>query len=162
MIAQIRSWFASLSTREQWLVGIAGGLLGLTVLLYGIILPMHGAITASEKELEAATERRGRLQARAALAKAAPKTDANVTIVSNGATLGTVLADSASSEGFEMSDGTASGTDEYSFRLASAKAGPMLAWLTGLEAQGIELAEIKMQRGDGGYVSADVRVRKRR
>jgi general secretion pathway protein M len=161
MIAQMKNWFEALSSREQWLVGIAGGLLALVVLVYGIAVPTYQAIDRAQTELAEATERRGRLEALAALAKAAPNSATGAAVVASGATLESMITEGATSGGFEISSGAAAGTDEYSFRLASTKAGPLLAWLTGLEAQGIMVSEIRLQQGEGGFVAADVRVRRR-
>jgi type II secretory pathway component PulM len=118
------------------------------------------AINIAEKELGVATERRGRLEARAVLVKGTPKVEPSATSSAPIADLGSFIGESAAAAGFEPADGAAAG-DEYAFRLASAKAGPLMLWLTGLEAQGIELAEIKLRAGEGGYVAADIRLRKK-
>lgn len=161
MIAQLKNWYLALSSREQWLVGLAGGLVGLVVLIYAIILPTWLAIDDAEAELSAATERRGRLEALALIAKTAPRASPATAVLADGAALESIISASAIAGGFELSNGAAAGSDEYGFRLASAKAGPLLAWLTGLEAQGIGVIEIRLQQGEGGFVAADVRVRRR-
>lgn len=159
MIAKMKSWYSALSGREQWLIGIAGGLVALLILIYGIAIPAYRAIGAAETELAQATERRGRLEALAAIAKTAPKGGA-MAVVANNQSIESIISQGAVAAGFEVSDGAAAGNDEFAFRLASAKAGPLLAWLTGLEAQGISVTEIRLQAGEGGFVAADVRVRR--
>ncbi|NIJ20762.1 general secretion pathway protein M [Sphingomonas naasensis] len=37
------NWWSGLSKREQWLVGVLGGLLGLVVLVYGVVKPLQAA-----------------------------------------------------------------------------------------------------------------------
>lgn len=160
MISKLKLWYAALSRREQWLVGIAGALVALLILAYGIAIPAYRAIGAAETELAQATERRGRLEALAAIAKTATKSGATA-VVANNEAIESIISQGAVAAGFEVSDGATAGNDEFSFRLASAKAGPLLAWLTGLEAQGISVTEIRLQSGEGGFVAADVRVRRR-
>jgi type II secretory pathway component PulM len=78
-----------------------------------------------------------------------------------GASLDSLVGESASAGGFEIADGAMVGTDEFRFRLASVKAGALFNWLTALEAQRIELAQITLRKAEGGFVSADVRVRRK-
>jgi general secretion pathway protein M len=156
MIEKVKAWYMGRTLREQWLIGVAGSLAMLVAMIYGLAVP----IDASEKQLQLATAQRGRLELRAALLKSTPA--AKPAVASSVSNLGVTISESAAAAGFELSDGAAIGTDEYAFRLASAKAGALMVWLTGLETQAIELAAIKMQQTDGGYVAADVRVRKRR
>jgi general secretion pathway protein M len=159
MIEQAKHWFQGRSRREQWMLGTAAALFAAVVAFYGLILPGYAAVNAAERDLSEATERRGRIVARASLMPAKP---VSAPAQQDGRTLEAIVAESAVAQGFEIMDGAAAGTDEFAFRLASAKAGPLLAWLTGLESQGIELSEIKMRKGDGGFVSADMRLRKTR
>ncbi len=161
MIAQLKNWFLARSLREQWMLGVAAALLALAILVYGLILPGYAAIGKAEQDLAQATERRGRIEARAALVSARPDGAAQIAAVNDGRTLETLINESAAASGFELANGAAAGTDEFAFRLASTKAGPLLAWLTGLESQGIDVAEIKLRKAEGGFVSADIRLRKK-
>lgn len=162
MIEKAKSWFAGRSRREQWMLGVAGVLAALVIAVYGLILPGYAAIGSAERELEAATERRGKIEARAAILRQRPRDAAPTQVVAkDGRTLEAIMTESAAADGFEMTNGAASGVDEYAFRLASVKAGPLMVWLTRLEGQGIDLAEIKMRKGDGGFVAADIRVRRK-
>ena len=43
MLQPLRDWFAGLSGRERWLVGIAGVLALLVIAIYGIVLPLGAA-----------------------------------------------------------------------------------------------------------------------
>jgi type II secretory pathway component PulM len=162
MIERAKNWFQARSPREKWMLGIAAALLAGAVAVYGVILPGYAAIDAAERDLSAATERRGRIVARAALQSSTPNdASSGQRGASDSRTVEAIVMESAMAGGFEIMDGAATGTDEFAFRLASAKAGPFMAWLTELESQGIELSEIKMRKGEGGFVSADVRLRKK-
>jgi general secretion pathway protein M len=161
MIEQATTWYLGRSKRERVLLGVAGTLTLFAVLAYGVVLPSYSAIKGAERQLDIATERHGRIEARTALAKANPTVAGNIQATESGALLSAIVSESAAAQGFEIADGVAAGTDEFAFRLASAKAGALLVWITSLEAQGIMLAEIKMRKGDGGYISADIRLRKK-
>ena len=160
MIEQFKNWFSGRSAREQYMLGVAGGLALLMLIIFGMILPGYNAIGSAEKELDAATKRRGNIEASVALAKANSGTSATAVVASDAA-LETVIASSATSSGFEIADGAAIGVDEYRFRLASTKASALFAWLTGLESQGIELAQISVRKGEGGFVTAEIRLRRK-
>ena len=160
MIEQFKNWFSGRSAREQYLLSVAGGLALLMLIIFGIILPGYNAIDSAEKELDAATKRRGNIEASVALAKANSGSPA-MAVVASGTSLESVISSSATASGFEIADGAAMGVDEYRFRLASIKAGALFAWLTGLEAQGIELAQISVRKGEGGFVTAEIRLRRK-
>ena len=160
MIEQFKNWFSGRSAREQYMLGVAGGLALLMLIIFGMILPGYNAIGTAEKELDAATKRRGNIEASVALAKANSGSP-TAAVVASGAALETVIASSATSSGFEIADGAAIGVDEYRFRLASTKASALFAWLTGLESQGIELAQISVRKGEGGFVTAEIRLRRK-
>ena len=160
MIEQFKNWFSARSAREQYLLSVAGGLALLMLIIFGMILPGYNAIDSAEKELDAATKRRGNIEASVALAKANSGSPA-MAVIASGTSLESVVSSSATASGFEIADGAAMGVDEYRFRLASIKAGALFAWLTGLEAQGIELAQISVRKGEGGFVTAEIRLRRK-
>ena len=68
MTASLRTWFAQLSPREQWLVGIAGGLAAIVLLIFGILLPAMSAIDNAKIAQDDAVQRRGRIEATVAAA----------------------------------------------------------------------------------------------
>ena len=82
MIERFKIWFSGRSAREQYLLGIAGGLALLMFIIFGVILPAYNAIDSAEKELDAATKRRGNIEASVALAKANSRSTATVVVAS--------------------------------------------------------------------------------
>ena len=56
MIAAIRLWFAALTRREQWLVGVAGALTGFVVAIFGILLPVLATIEQAKLDHDAAAD----------------------------------------------------------------------------------------------------------
>ena len=63
MIQSLRTWFYALSEREQWLVGVAGALAALVLLVFAIILPILGAVDDAIVAHDEAVARRGRIEA---------------------------------------------------------------------------------------------------
>ena len=68
MIVSLRTWFERLSKREQWLVGIAGGLAAALLLIFGVLLPAMTAIDNAKIAHDEAVQRRGRIEATVAAA----------------------------------------------------------------------------------------------
>ena len=162
MITQWKAWFLGRSDRERRLLAIAAGLAALVLLVFGIALPVYAAVGSAEKELDAAIQRRGAIEAVVTSAKSRSAAQSSLSGPSvAGGNLEAAISDSATAAGFELADGAAIGIDEYRFRLASTKAGALLAWITNLENQGIELSSISVKGSEGGFVTADVRVRRK-
>src|SRR3546814_15306885 len=66
MIERIRNWWAGLSIRERWLVGIAGAL-ALGVLLWALGRPAYAAFVDLDNAHRAAIDREGRVAAKVKL-----------------------------------------------------------------------------------------------
>ncbi|HEY0598210.1 type II secretion system protein GspM, partial [Sphingopyxis sp.] len=66
MTERLQNWWIALSTRERWLVGIAG-VLALGVVLWGLGRPAVAAYIDLENRHRAAIEREGRVAAKAQL-----------------------------------------------------------------------------------------------
>jgi general secretion pathway protein M len=163
MIEQLKNWFSTRSPREQWLLAIAGILAALVLAVYGMLFPGLSAIENAAKDLDAAIERRGRIEARAEQYRKKPAAAAlSVPALPDGKTLESFVKESALAEGFEIAEGSAVGANGFTFRMASIKAGALLAWLSGLSQKGVEATEIRLRKGEGGFVAADITLERRR
>ena len=156
MIAAIKIWFYGLSQREQWLVGIAGALGALVILIFGIIVPGIGAIENAEKAHDAAVERRGRIEAMVANAGTAKPSGAAV----SAADIDLVITQSAAENGFDLLKSTGTAPGEVSFRIDSARAPALFGWLSTLEAQGIEAGNLTLRGNAAGAVTVEARLRR--
>ncbi len=57
ILGRIQALWDGLASRERILVGTAGGVLALVIVLFGIVLPIRGAVaSAQERALDAATQ----------------------------------------------------------------------------------------------------------
>lgn len=151
MIAALRNWFDALSSREQWLVGIAGVLTAIVVLIFGIILPGFAAIDRAEVAHDEAVQRRGRIEASVAGAAAhkagGPSTSA--------ADIELVVTQSAAEKGFDLIKSTGAAPGQVSFKMDQARAPALFAWLTELEMQGMQVQSITLRGGTSGSLTVD-------
>ena len=154
MTANIRRWFYALSTREQYLVGIAGALAALVLLFFSIAL-VFSAIEDAEAAHDAAVERRGRIEASVAnLARGnGRKTPSNL------AAIDLVVTQSAAEQGFDLVKSPGNAAGQLSFRMEQARSPALLAWLAALEAQGIEVRTLNLRSGNNGSVTVDAQLR---
>ncbi len=155
MIATIRTWFESLSTREQYLVGIAGALSALVVLVFAIILPSLAAIEAAEVAHDIAVERRGRIEA--TVVNAAQQRAAGSPV--SGAAIDLIVTQGAAEKGFDLIKSANTAPGQMTFRMDQARAPALFSWLAELETQGVEARSITLRGGPGGNVTVDAQLR---
>lgn len=156
MIAAARTWFYGLSAREQWLVGIAGGLSALVVLIFGIILPILAAIAQAETDHDEAVARRGRIEATVAAAMQKPA-KAPVAI----ADINLVVMQGAAEKGFDLIASTGGAPGQATFRIDQARAPALLGWLSDLEAQGVDTRSVTLRGGPSGSITVEAQLQGR-
>jgi general secretion pathway protein M len=151
LITAVKIWFAALSLRERWMVGVAGVLAALVMLIFGIILPSLSAIDQAEISHDEAVQRRGRIEATvdAALAQ---KPSASLV---SGANIDLVVTQSAAEKGFDLVKSANAAPGQMSFRMDQARAPALFAWLAGMEAQGIAVRSIAVRSGTNGSLTVD-------
>ena len=154
MTAALKMWFAALSQREQRMVGVAGVLAALVVLIFGIILPSLSAIKQAEIAHDEAVQRRGRIEATvdAALAQ---KPAASIV---SGANIDLIVTQAAAEKGFDLVKSAGAAPGQMSFRMDQARAPALFAWLAGMEAQGIAVRSMTLRSGTNGSVTVDAQL----
>lgn len=155
MIVRLRNWFMALSRREQWLVGIAGGLAAWVLLVFGIILPALSAIDAAKLELDEAAQRRGRIEATVEGAL-----QQKPTAQTSSADIDLVVTQSAAEQGFDIIKSTSGGPGQIAFRIEQARAPALLAWLSSLETQGVGVRSISIRGGASGSLTVDAQLQR--
>jgi general secretion pathway protein M len=155
MIEELKTWFEARAPRERWLLGVAATLSALVIVVYGMLFPAMSALSTARNDLNAAVEKRGRIEAKLASFRGAAS-GSPVAPIATGQPLQAMVKDSAESAGFELAEVNANGSNGVRFRMASVKAGALLAWISRLETQGLELSEIQLRKTEDGFVSADV------
>lgn len=150
MIAAARIWFANLSAREQWLVGVAGGLTAMVLVIFAFILPLLSAIEQAETDHDEAVARRGRIEATVAAATQKPA-KAPVAV----ADINLVVTQGAAENGFDLLASTGGAPGQATFRIDQARAPALLGWLSDLEAQGIDTRSVTLRGGPSGSVTVE-------
>ena len=144
----LRDWFAGLSARERWLVGIAGVLAVLVIGIYGIVLPLgaaHDAAHARHREAVFASSRvLARLDALDNAPAAAPVGSGPVT---------QAVAAAADAQGLVLQANTARGNDAAQISVGTAAPGAALALLDTLAAEGIAAEQVTITPAADGSVS---------
>ena len=154
MIAALQTWFAGLSQREQRLVGVAGGLAAIVLLVFGIILPAMSSIDNAKTAHDDAVQRRGRIEATVA---AATEQRASGTQVA-GAAIDLIVTQSAAEQGFDIVKSGGAAPGQMTFRMDQARASALFAWLAELEAQGIDTRTITLRGSPSGSVTVDAQL----
>ena len=154
MTASFRTWFTQLSPREQWLVGIAGCLAAIVLLIFGILLPAMSAIDNAKTAHDDAVQRRGRIEATVA---AATEQRAAGTQVA-GAAIDLIVTQSAAEQGFDIVKSANAAPGQMTFRMDQARASALFAWLSELEAQGIDTKTITLRGSPSGSVTVDAQL----
>jgi general secretion pathway protein M len=156
MITAARTWFIGLSRREQWLVGIAGGLTAWVLLVFGIILPAMSAIDAARLAHDEAVQRRGRIEASVDGAlRQKPSGRAAI-----NADIDLVVTQSAAEKGFDLIKSAGSGQGQIAFRIDAARAPALLAWLAELETQGVDVRSVSLRGGASGSLTVDAQLQR--
>jgi len=157
MMAAIRLWFAALTQREQWLVGVAGALTALAVSIFGILLPILSAVDQAKIDHDDAVQRRGRI---IATVDAAQKMETGQPSAAT-ADIDLLITQNAAEKGFDLVKSANSAPGQISFRIEQARAPALLAWLTELEGQNVVVRSVALRPGANSTVSVDAQLQMR-
>ena len=154
MIAAIRLWFAALTGREQWLVGVAGALTAFVVAIFGILLPLLSTIDQAKIDHDEAVQRRGRIIATVDATQKqqrGPRSTATTDI-------DLLITQNAAENGFDLVKSANSAPGQISFRIDQARAPALLAWLTELERQNVAVRSVALRPGANSTVTVDAQL----
>jgi general secretion pathway protein M len=154
MMAAIRLWFAALTQREQWLVGVAGALTAIVVSIFGILLPISSAIDQAKLDHDDAVQRRGRI---IATVDAAQKMEMGPPSAAT-ADIDLLITQNAAEKGFDLVKSANSPPGQISFRIDQARAPALLAWLTELEGQNVAVRSVALRPGANSTVTVDAQL----
>lgn len=154
MIARAKIWFDGRSKREKWMILAMLALLGVTI-VWAVVLPIDDALSSARRRNADAAIRlaqtRAQVDAVKALRRARPEAPATP--------LDTLVRESASAAGFALDSATADGA-KLRVHLNSARGGALLAWLGGLEEQGVIVEQVSVTDAGNRNVAADIIFRK--
>jgi general secretion pathway protein M len=156
MIADLKSWLASRTKRERYmLLGMAGVMAAFIVWL-GIILPVNDALAASKRRHAEALEAEATIARQVATIRALRGTATRLT-----APLATMVTESASEAGFTGAQVNPVGRDAVDVAIPAARPQALFAWLEGLRGRGIFPVSLAMRAAEGQTVSVEMRLRGR-
>lgn len=137
----LAAWWTGLSGRERRLLTVMLVLFGGVFLWLGVWRPVQDGIASGWARYGAAVDLNASVRGRLAALKGAPPVQrADVAI-------GQAVAQSASEAGLTLDRSAAQGDGRLAITIGSARAGALLAWLSGLEGRGIQVETISMTPG---------------
>ncbi|MDZ3832776.1 MAG: type II secretion system protein GspM [Sphingopyxis sp.] len=157
MMDGAKNWWIALSRREQWLVGIAGGLT-LAVLAWAFARPLYAAFVDLEVQHRAAVEREGRVAAKVQLLAQRPAKAVAAAV--DAVAIDQYLVQSAGEIGLTLDRNEARGAHVAAIAIATAKAPVLTDWLASLEAQGFVVDQLTITPAADGTVGMTAELRK--
>lgn len=157
MIERLQAWFRARSLREQRLLLVMFALLALTIVWGGIILPVTDALSSARTRHDAAVVVLAETEARVHAVKALEH-DRPAPL---GAPLDSIIRDRANAAGFALANVTRVGDSGVQIGIASARPGALMAWIAGLEDDGILIDTLTLTDNGDKTVSAQISLRVR-
>ena len=149
-------WFRGRTVREQRLLMVMVALLVITVVFDGIIRPVRDGLESTRQRHASAEIRLGEVKAQVAQVKAIQRARPRVP----EGPLADAIRTRADEAGFVVANLEPDG-DRIRITIATARPGPLLGWIAGLEADGL-LVDASTINGNGdGTVSATLTLRGR-
>lgn len=156
MMGRVSAWYIGLTERERMLVSVAGALIALVVLVYGIVLPVGTALDEAAVRHREVTERAGRIAGQIEMLKAAPAPRA----AALAGPVEQVAGASAQEAGFVVQSNQRRGSDMTVIVIPTARPSAALAWLDTLAGQGLAVEQLTMTPAPDGTVSINVTLRR--
>ncbi|HEX7855980.1 MAG TPA: type II secretion system protein GspM [Sphingobium sp.] len=138
----IRHWWSALSERERRLVALMLLLVGGVLLWLGVWRPVQAGIADGRTRYGAAVDANAAVRAKVRLLKHMGPGAAH-----SDAPIGQSVAQTASEAGLTLDRSAAQGEGRLAITIGSARAGALLAWLSGLEARGVLVETISVTPG---------------
>lgn len=152
---RVTLWFAGLTGRERLLVGFAGALAVLVLLVYGIVYPLGTALDEAYARHREVVDRTGRIEA----GLAQLKQDRG----QSGSLAGPVdvhVARQAEEAGFVLQSNQPAGSDATAIVLPSTRAVAVLGWLDGLAQGGLAIDGLTVTPNADGTVAVRATLRR--
>jgi general secretion pathway protein M len=141
MIGSFRSWWDNHSIAERMLMAVLGVAIAIVLLWLVIWRPVTDGLDAGWARQGAALDRYGSVRAKVEALKGLPASSQRA-----ASPVEQLVSQSAAEAGFTLDRVGSSGTG-MSVSIASAKAAPLLSWLSQIEAAGIAVQSISIVPG---------------
>ena len=155
MIGAIRTWWKGLSSREQWLIGVAGVLAGM-LLGWVIAGALQAALASAQDRHAAALDRHAAVASRvAALQTRIPVGPGSAT-----APVSLVAGQAASEAGLSLARNDPAGDSGAAISIAGARSSAILAMLHALQQRGVAATALTLRRNGDGTVALTATLRR--
>lgn len=157
MIAALKAWFDARTLRERRMLLAMAAMIVLTVIWFGIFLPVSDGLSSSRTRLNDAVVRLGKAEA---------EREAIADLIKNkpqpipGA-LADYIRQSAGDAGFALSNVAPQGDDRVQIAIPTARPGALFSWIADLERAGVIVATIDVSNNGDQTVAAQILLMKR-
>lgn len=139
----LRNWWANHSEGEQRLMTVLAVLIFGVFLWLGVWRPVEGGLKAGWERQGLALDRYATVRAKVAELRQRPAQRGQA----DRAPIDQAIGQSAAEAGFTLDRATQQGAGRMSVSIASARVGPLLQWVSGLERAGISVQTITIAPG---------------
>lgn len=154
----VKAWFDARSPRERRLLLAMIALAVVTLIWAVMILPVRNGLSSSRARYTDAVVRLGSAQAGLAQVKAMQRRGGGAVL---GAPLPDVVRARADAAGFALSALDVEGPGRVRASIATARAGALMQWIAGLEAEGVLVESLSVSGSGAGTVTAQMTLRAR-
>jgi general secretion pathway protein M len=157
MIAALKAWFDGRTLRERRMLLVMAAAIALTIIWFGIFLPVSDGLSSSRTRLNDAVARLGNAEA---------ELDAIKTLQQHRpqpipGPLDDYVRESAGDAGFALSNVAPQGDGRVQIAIPTARPGALFGWLTDLEGAGVVVASIDVSNNGDQTVAAQMTLMKR-
>lgn len=153
----LRMWFAGRSLRERRLLLVMIGLAAVTLVWGAVIRPVRDGLSSSRARYADAVVRLGAAQAALAQVKSIQRRQAEPVALP----LAESVRARADAAGFMLASLDADAPDRVRATIASARPAALMAWVAGLERDGILIDSLTVSGAGTGTVTAQMTLRAR-
>ncbi|HEY1125060.1 MAG TPA: type II secretion system protein GspM [Sphingobium sp.] len=141
MVESFKNWWSKHSVAERWLIAVLALAMAVIFLWLAVWRPVTDGLETGWARQGAALDRYGSVNAKVAALKNAPAAPQR-----SGVPLEQLVSQSATEAGFTL-DRVGSSGGGMSVSIASARTGPLLTWLSQIEAGGVAIQSISIVPG---------------
>lgn len=157
MIAALKIWFDGRTLRERRMLLVMVAAIVLTVIWFGVFLPLSDGLSSSRTRLDDAVVRLGNAQT---------ELDAIKTLQKNRpqpvpGPLDDFIRQNAGDAGFALSNVAPQGDGRVQIAIPTARPGALFAWIASLERAGVVVASIDVSNNGDQTVAAQMTLMKR-
>lgn len=149
MKAQALAWWRERSLREQRMLLVMFALLAVTLLWLGVYRPLQARLSSARERHQEAVVGLGEVRAQAEALRGSRAT-------APAGPLAELVTRSAAEAGFANATVAPQGDRRLSVSVPSARPGPILGWIAGLEAQGVIVERFQARANSDPTLTVDL------